>query len=120
MVQQLPPQKTAVSGKNLPDLPILVPVNELSASSKDFFSEHFQAILAALVSSFSDSVQIKALHQYDCLRANKSTFAWGLEARVPFLDKEFINVAMNIDPEYKMVCTCCDKWITTLSITDFY
>jgi len=48
-------------------------------------------------------VQIKALHQYDCLRANKSTFAWGLEARVPFLDKEFINAAMNIDPEYKMV-----------------
>jgi len=48
-------------------------------------------------------MQIKALHQYDCLRANKSTFAWGLEARVPFLDKEFINAAMNIDPEHKMV-----------------
>jgi asparagine synthase (glutamine-hydrolysing) len=49
-------------------------------------------------------MQIKALHQYDCLRANKSTSAWGLEARVPFLDKEFINVAMAIDPESKMVC----------------
>lgn len=48
-------------------------------------------------------LQIKALHQYDCLRANKSTSAWGLEARVPFLDKEFLNVAMNIDPESKMV-----------------
>lgn len=48
-------------------------------------------------------MQIKALHQYDCLRANKSTSAWGLEARVPFLDKEFINVAMAIDPEWKMV-----------------
>lgn len=48
-------------------------------------------------------LQIKALHQYDCLRANKSTSAWGLEARVPFLDKEFINVAMSIDPEWKMV-----------------
>ncbi|GAU31705.1 hypothetical protein TSUD_215060 [Trifolium subterraneum] len=47
--------------------------------------------------------KIKALHQYDCQRANKSTFAWGLEARVPFLDKEFINVAMNIDPENKMI-----------------
>lgn len=47
--------------------------------------------------------KIKALHQYDCLRANKSTSAWGLEARVPFLDKEFINVAMSIDPEAKMV-----------------
>ncbi|KAH1197009.1 Asparagine synthetase [glutamine-hydrolyzing] 2 [Glycine max] len=47
--------------------------------------------------------KIKALHKYDCLRANKSTFAWGLEARVPFLDKEFIRVAMNIDPECKMI-----------------
>ena len=43
------------------------------------------------------------MHQYDCLRANKATSAWGLEARVPFLDKEFINVAMSIDPESKMV-----------------
>ncbi|KAE8735616.1 Asparagine synthetase 1 [Hibiscus syriacus] len=47
--------------------------------------------------------KIKALHQYDCLRANKATSAWGLEARVPFLEKEFINVAMSIDPEAKMV-----------------
>jgi len=47
--------------------------------------------------------QIKALHLYDCLRANKSTSAWGVEARVPFLDKEFLNVAMSIDPEWKMV-----------------
>lgn len=50
-------------------------------------------------------LQIKALHLYDCLRANKSTSAWGVEARVPFLDKNFINVAMDIDPEWKMVCT---------------
>lgn len=49
-------------------------------------------------------MQIKALHKYDCLRANKSTYAWGLEARVPFLDKKFIDVAMGIDPENKMVC----------------
>lgn len=48
-------------------------------------------------------MQIKALHRYDCLRANKSTYAWGLEARVPFLDKDFIKVAMDIDPEFKMV-----------------
>lgn len=48
-------------------------------------------------------LQLKALHLYDCLRANKSTSAWGLEARIPFLDKEFLDVAMNIDPEWKMV-----------------
>eukprot|EP00850_Spirogloea_muscicola_P013740 SM000095S24954 [mRNA] locus=s95:165010:169190:+ [translate_table: standard] len=47
--------------------------------------------------------KIKALHMYDCLRANKSTSAWGLEARVPFLDKEFLNLAMSIDPAEKMV-----------------
>lgn len=47
--------------------------------------------------------KVKALHQYDCLRANKATSAWGLEVRVPFLDKEFINVAMSMDPEWKMV-----------------
>jgi len=45
--------------------------------------------------------RVKNLHTSDCLRANKSTMAWGLEARVPFLDKEFLEVAMNIDPKYK-------------------
>lgn len=52
--------------------------------------------------------QIKALHQYDCLRANKATSAWGLEARVPFLDKQFIQTAMSIDPEYKKVRNSID------------
>ncbi|GJJ12096.1 asparagine synthetase [Clathrus columnatus] len=46
--------------------------------------------------------RVKNLHTADCLRANKSTMAWGLEARVPFLDKTFLDVAMNIDPENKM------------------
>ena len=46
--------------------------------------------------------RIKALHYADCLRANKSTMAWGLETRVPFLDKEFLEVAMNIDPDEKL------------------
>jgi len=43
-----------------------------------------------------------ALSKYDCLRANKSTAAWGLETRVPFLDKEFLDYAMSIDPKDKM------------------
>ena len=42
------------------------------------------------------------LHFYDCLRANKSLMAWGIEGRVPFLDKEFLDVAMRIDPALKM------------------
>ncbi|KAL7410725.1 asparagine synthase-domain-containing protein [Mrakia frigida] len=45
--------------------------------------------------------RVKNLHTADCLRANKSTMAWGLEARVPFLDKSFLEVAMAIDPKYK-------------------
>jgi asparagine synthase (glutamine-hydrolysing) len=47
--------------------------------------------------------RVKNLHTADCLRANKSTSAWGLEARVPFLDKQFLEVAMNIDPAEKMI-----------------
>ena len=46
--------------------------------------------------------RVKDLHLSDCLRANKSTSAWGLEARVPFLDRQFLEVAMNIDPTAKM------------------
>lgn len=42
------------------------------------------------------------LYQYDCLRANKSLAAWGVEGRVPFLDKEFLDVAMRLNPESKM------------------
>lgn len=47
--------------------------------------------------------RVKNLHLADCLRANKSTSAWGVEARVPFLDKEFLEMAMNIDPQEKMI-----------------
>ncbi|VVT58514.1 uncharacterized protein SAPINGB_P006247 [Magnusiomyces paraingens] len=47
--------------------------------------------------------RVKNLHLADCLRANKSTMAWGLEARVPFLDKEFLDVCMTIDPTDKMI-----------------
>ncbi|KAF2166817.1 hypothetical protein M409DRAFT_54598 [Zasmidium cellare ATCC 36951] len=47
--------------------------------------------------------RVKNLHLADCLRANKSTSAWGVEARVPFLDKEFLELSMNIDPQEKMI-----------------
>lgn len=48
------------------------------------------------------------LYLYDCLRANKSLAAWGIEGRVPFLDKEFLDVAMGMNPVLKM---CPDKTI---------
>lgn len=47
--------------------------------------------------------KISRLHLYDCLRANKSLCAWGVEGRVPFLDKEFMDVAMSLNPRLKMV-----------------
>lgn len=46
--------------------------------------------------------KLDRLHKFDCLRANKSMSAWGIEARVPFLDKNFMDVAMRINPEDKM------------------
>ncbi|MET3008939.1 asparagine synthase B [Stenotrophomonas koreensis] len=47
--------------------------------------------------------KLDALNNYDCLRANKSMMAWGVEPRVPFLDREFMDVAMAFDARYKMV-----------------
>ncbi len=47
--------------------------------------------------------KLSRLHSYDCLRANKAMAAWGVEARVPFLDTPFMDVAMSINPEEKMI-----------------
>ena len=56
--------------------------------------------------------KIEKLYQYDCLRANKSLAAWGIEGRVPFLDKEFMDVAMNINPKDKMINKeRMEKWV---------
>jgi len=46
--------------------------------------------------------KVGKLHLYDCLRANKSLAAWGVEGRVPFLDKEFMDIAMRLNPKDKM------------------
>ncbi len=52
------------------------------------------------------------LHMYDCLRANKSLASWGIEGRVPFLDKEFMDVAMRINPQDKMINgERMEKWV---------
>ena len=54
----------------------------------------------------SETVRLlNRLHQWDVLRANKAPFAWGVETRVPFLDKGFLELVMNIDPKEKMVRT---------------
>ncbi|MDD9953762.1 MAG: asparagine synthase B [Candidatus Woesearchaeota archaeon] len=59
----------------------------MAPSAKEFWEETVRKVLA--------------LSKYDCLRANKSMMAWGVEARVPFLGKEFVDYAMQIDPEAK-------------------
>jgi asparagine synthase (glutamine-hydrolysing) len=63
--------------------------------------------------------KLDKLHQYDCLRANKSLAAWGIEGRVPFLDKEFMDVAMRINPQDKMINgERMEKWVLRKAFED--
>lgn len=60
------------------------------------------------------------LYKYDCLRANKSLMAWGIEGRVPFLDKEFIDVAMTLNPKDKMITPeKMEKWVLRKAFEDY-
>ena len=64
--------------------------------------------------------KLEKLYQYDCLRANKSLAAWGIEGRVPFLDKEFIDIAMKINPADKMITNeRMEKWVIRKSFEDY-
>ncbi|MDR2383583.1 MAG: asparagine synthase B [Prevotellaceae bacterium] len=64
--------------------------------------------------------KLDKLHLYDCLRANKSLAAWGVEGRVPFLDKEFLDVAMRLNPEDKLsgLKGRMEKWILRKAFED--
>jgi asparagine synthase (glutamine-hydrolysing) len=63
--------------------------------------------------------KLNKLHLYDCLRANKSLAAWGIEGRVPFLDKEFLDVAMSVNPSDKMISEDkMEKWILRKAFED--
>ena len=64
--------------------------------------------------------KLEKLYQYDCLRANKSLAAWGIEGRVPFLDKEFIDIAMRINPKDKMIDkNKMEKWVLRKSFESY-
>jgi len=64
--------------------------------------------------------KLSKLHLYDCLRANKSLAAWGVEGRVPFLDKEFLDVAMRLNPSDKMVAKDrIEKWVLRKAFEDY-
>ncbi len=64
--------------------------------------------------------KLSKLHMYDCLRANKSLAAWGVEGRVPFLDKEFIDIAMRLNPKDKMCGNGkIEKWVVRKAFEDY-
>ncbi len=64
--------------------------------------------------------KLEKLHQYDCLRANKSLAAWGIEGRVPFLDKKFIEVAMKLNPKDKMITNDrMEKWVLRKAFEEY-
>ena len=64
--------------------------------------------------------KLKKLYLYDCLRANKSLAAWGVEGRVPFLDKEFMDVAMRLNPADKMIKNDrIEKWVVRKAFEDY-
>ena len=64
--------------------------------------------------------KLNKLYLYDCLRANKSLAAWGIEGRVPFLDKEFMDVAMTINPADKMIREGrMEKWVLRKAFEDY-
>ena len=64
--------------------------------------------------------KLDKLYQYDCLRANKSLAAWGIEGRVPFLDKEFLDVAMRLNPKDKMISSDkMEKWVLRKSFEKY-
>ncbi|MFL2617973.1 MAG: asparagine synthase B [Flavobacteriaceae bacterium] len=64
--------------------------------------------------------KLDKLYQYDCLRANKSLAAWGIEGRVPFLDKEFMDIAMRINPADKMINSeRMEKWVVRKAFEDY-
>lgn len=63
--------------------------------------------------------KLEKLHMYDCLRANKALASWGIEGRVPFLDKEFMDVAMRLNPKDKMINgERMEKWVLRKAFED--
>jgi len=63
--------------------------------------------------------KLQRLHSYDCLRANKAMSAWGVEARVPFLDRQFLDTAMQLNPSVKMAnAQRMEKYVLREAFTD--
>ena len=94
--------------------------------SDELFGGYLYFHKAADAKEFHEELvrKMSKLHLYDCLRANKSLMAWGVEGRVPFLDKEFIDIAMSLNPSDKMNIRLPDgkqrmeKWILRKAFED--
>ncbi|MDD7612419.1 MAG: asparagine synthase B [Spirochaetales bacterium] len=94
--------------------------------SDELFGGYLYFHKAPNAQEFHDELvrKMSKLHLYDCLRANKSLMAWGVEGRVPFLDKEFIDIAMSLNPSDKMNIRLSngkqrmEKWILRKAFED--
>ena len=95
--------------------------------SDEIFGGYLYFHKAPTAQAFHDETvrKLDKLHLYDCLRANKSLAAWGIEGRVPFLDKEFMDVAMRLNPKDKMTLDPVtgeprmEKWILRKAFEDY-
>src|SRR5690606_31585856 len=90
--------------------------------SDDLFGGYLYFHKAPNAQEFHDETvrKLGKLYLYDCLRANKSLAAWGVEGRVPFLDKEFMDVAMTINPADKMIKDGrMEKWVLRKAFEDY-
>lgn len=89
--------------------------------SDELFGGYLYFHKAPTAKDFHDETvrKLDKLHLYDCLRANKSLMSWGIEGRVPFLDKEFMDVAMEVNPIDKMITPeRMEKWVLRKAFED--
>ena len=92
-----------------------------SEGSDELFGGYLYFHKAPSAQAFHEETvrKLGKLHLYDCLRANKSLMAWGIEGRVPFLDKEFMDIAMTINPKDKMITPeRMEKWVLRKAFED--
>ncbi|CEJ70302.1 Asparagine synthetase B [glutamine-hydrolyzing] [Chryseobacterium oranimense G311] len=91
--------------------------------SDELFGGYLYFHKAPSAKEFHDETvrKLSKLHLYDCLRANKALMSWGIEGRVPFLDKEFMDIAMMVNPKDKMISASegkIEKWVLRKAFED--
>jgi len=86
-------------------LSLTSPIRFVPLGADEVFGGYLYFHKAPNAREFMDETidKLSRLYMYDCLRCNKAMSAWGVEPRVPFLDADFLDVAMNLNPEQKMI-----------------